>query len=37
MKNSEGKFIWELENSYELSPKLSTIVFTADLDIKYTL
>ena len=29
-KSSEGEFIWELENSYELSPKLSEeILITA--------
>jgi hypothetical protein len=26
MKSSEGEFIWELENSYELSPKLSEMI-----------
>jgi biotin operon repressor len=26
IKTSEGEFIWELENSYELSPKLSTMI-----------
>jgi hypothetical protein len=25
-KSSEGEFIWELENSYELSPKLSSLI-----------
>jgi len=25
IKSSEGEFIWELENSYELSPKLSSL------------
>ena len=25
-KSSEGEFIWELENSYELSPKLSELI-----------
>ena len=30
IKSSEGEFIWELENSYELSPKLSSsILLTA--------
>ena len=26
IKSSEGEFIWELENSYELSPKLSSLI-----------
>ena len=26
IKSSEGEFIWELENSYELSPKLSSMI-----------
>ena len=26
IKSSEGEFIWELENSYELSPKLSFLI-----------
>ena len=26
IKSSEGKFIWELEHSYELSPKLSSLI-----------
>lgn len=26
LKSSEGEFIWELENSYELSPKLSELI-----------
>ena len=26
IKNSEGEFIWELDNSYELSPKLSFLI-----------
>lgn len=26
LKSSEGEFIWELENSYELSPKLSSLI-----------
>ncbi len=26
IKSSEGEFIWELENSYELSPKLSELI-----------
>ena len=30
IKSSEGEFIWELKNSYELSPKLSEqILITA--------
>jgi len=28
MKSSEGEFIWELENSYELSPKLSEMILS---------
>jgi len=26
IKSSEGGFIWELENSFELSPKLSSLI-----------
>ena len=26
IKSSEGEFIWELENSYELSPRLSSLI-----------
>jgi biotin operon repressor len=26
IKSSEGEFIWELENSYELSPKISSMI-----------
>lgn len=26
IKSSEGEFVWELENSYELSPKLSSLI-----------
>jgi biotin operon repressor len=26
LKSSEGEFLWELENSYELSPKLSSLI-----------
>ena len=26
IKSSEGEFMWELENSYELSPKLSSLI-----------
>jgi hypothetical protein len=26
IKSSEGEFIWEMENSYELSPKLSSLI-----------
>ena len=26
IKSSEGEFIWELENSYELSPKISQLI-----------
>ena len=26
IKSSEEEFIWELENSYELSPKLSSLI-----------
>ncbi len=26
LKSSEGEFIWKLENSYELSPKLSELI-----------
>ena len=26
IKSSEGEFIWELENSFELSPKLSELI-----------
>jgi Fic family protein len=28
IKSSEGGFIWELENSYELSPKLSSMILS---------
>lgn len=28
VKSSEGEFMWELENSYELSPKLSSMILT---------
>lgn len=29
IKSSEGGFIWELENSYELSPKLSSMILAS--------
>ncbi|MBU1622468.1 MAG: DUF1670 domain-containing protein [Nanoarchaeota archaeon] len=40
IKSSEGEFIWELENSYELSPKLSSSILTTAKDCllkEYTL
>jgi DNA-binding Lrp family transcriptional regulator len=32
IKSSEGEFIWELENSYELSPKLSSLILLTAKD-----
>lgn len=32
IKSSEGEFIWELENSYELSPKLSSMILLTAKD-----
>jgi len=32
IKSSEGELIWELENSYELSPKLSSMILTTAKD-----
>ncbi len=29
LKSSEGEFIWELEHSYELSPKLSSMILSS--------
>jgi len=32
IKSSEGEFIWELENSYELSPRLSSMILMTAKD-----
>jgi hypothetical protein len=32
IKSSEGEFIWELENSYELSPRLSSLILITAKD-----
>jgi hypothetical protein len=32
IKSSEGEFIWELENSYELSPRLSSLILMTAKD-----